>query len=268
MMSAPLLRVTTSDLRLRRLSLIVWAVSVLLLVLMIVGVYPSVRDNPSLDSIYADLSVTAQALLGGSDLTSPVGYLSTQLFAFFLPAVLLVFAIGRGAAAVAGEEEDHTLDLLLAQPVARRSLYLEKTLAVAIGLVLLVLASWLPLACFGTAVRLDLPTVNVLATFVQLGLFCLALALGAEAVAAATGRPAVGTAVSAGYAAISYVVYGLSATVHWLTYLRPITLWRWYLGNDPLRTGFGGPEVAVLVALCGLLVLAGVTAFVRRDLRG
>ncbi|HEY2832075.1 MAG TPA: ABC transporter permease subunit [Sporichthyaceae bacterium] len=262
------LRVTGSDLRLRRSSLAVWTASVLLLVLLIIGVYPSIRDNPSLDSIYGDLSSSAQALLGGSELTSPAGYLSTQLFAFFLPAVLLVFAIGRGAAAVAGEEEDRTLDLLLAQPMTRRSLYLEKTLAVVIGLGLLVLASWLPLVVLRNAVRLDVPTVNLLAVCVQMGLFCVALGLGAGAVSAASGRRALGTAAGAGYTFVSYLVYGLSATVHWLSYLRPLSLWRWYLGNDPLRTGFGGEEVAVLLGVCVLVLVGGVTAFARRDLRG
>lgn len=260
--------VTGSDLRLRRFSLLVWVIAVALLVVMIVGVYPSVRGNPSLNAIYGNLSTTAQALLGGSDLTSPVGYLSTQLFAFFLPAVLLVFAIGRGAAAVAGDEEDGTLDLLLAQPLSRRSLYLQKAAAVTIGVLVLVAASWLPLVSLQGPSRLDIGAANTAAACVQMGLFCLALALIADAVAAATGRRAVGVAVSAGYAVVSYVVYGLTTTVHPLRRLRPFTLWRWYLGNDPLRTGFGTKEVLVMLAVCAVAVAAGVMALARRDLHG
>ena len=84
-----------SELRLRWRSLVAWTASVGLLVLLVVSIYPTVLDNPDLDSIYGDLSPAAQALLGGSDLTSPAGYLNTQLFAFFLPAILLVFGITR-----------------------------------------------------------------------------------------------------------------------------------------------------------------------------
>jgi ABC-2 type transport system permease protein len=76
----------------------------------------------------------------------------------------------------------------------------------------------------------------------------------------------VGIAASAGYTFVSYIVYGLSATVHPLSYVRPLTLWRWYLGSDPLTSGFGTEEVLVLVAVCIAMVAAGTQAFRRRDL--
>ena len=256
-----------SELRLWSRSLLLWTLSTAALVFAVVGVYPSVRGKSSLDSIYRDLSPAAQALLGGSDLTSPTGYLSTQLFAFFLPAVLLVFAVGRGAGAVAGEEEGHTLDLLLAQPVTRRSLYCQKAAAVTAGIVLLAAASWLPLAALDSATRLDVPFDRLAAVCLQMGLFCVALALAALAVSATVGRRGVGIAASVGYAVVSYIVYGLSASVRWLTYLRPLTLWRWYLANDPLTTGVGGKEIGVLLAVCVAAAAAGAAGFARRDLR-
>ncbi|HVY09764.1 MAG TPA: ABC transporter permease subunit [Mycobacteriales bacterium] len=259
------LRVATSDLRIRRRSLVVWSIAVLLVVLMVIGVYPSIHHNSSIDSIYADLSPTAQALLGGSNLTSPAGYLSTQLFAFFLPAIVLVFAIGRGAAAIAGEEEERTLDLLLAQPVTRTALYLEKGLAVFAGVTLLTAAAWLPISTLHGPLGLDLPGSHLLAICVQLGLFCLALAFVADGVAAATGRRAIGIAVSAGYTFVSYIVYGLAATIHWLRPVRPLTLWRWYLGGDPLGSGFDGWGLVVLAVTCLVALGAGAAAFSRRD---
>ena len=106
--------------------------------------------------LYGDLSPSAQALLGGSDLTSPVGYLNTQMFAFFLPAVLIVFGVLRGTAALAGEEQDRTLDLLLAQPVHRGSAYVQKAIAVLLGLALLSLATFVPLVVLNGPVGLDL----------------------------------------------------------------------------------------------------------------
>ena len=85
------MKLLVSELRLRRISLIVWVASVFALVAMITAFYPQIRSDPSLNSLYANMSPAMQALLGGSDLTSPAGYLNTQVFAFFLPAVLLVF---------------------------------------------------------------------------------------------------------------------------------------------------------------------------------
>ena len=48
-----------------------------------------------------------------------------------VPLLLLIAAIGAGARATAGEEERGTLDLLLANPISRRRLVLEKLAALA-----------------------------------------------------------------------------------------------------------------------------------------
>lgn len=256
-----------SELRLKRFSLIAWTIAIILLVLMIIAFYPAVRGNDSLDSLYTDLPESAQALLGGSDLTSPVGYLNSQLFAFFLPAVLLVFGIGWGSASLAGEEEARTLDLLLAQPVPRWSAYVQKLGGIKVGLLLLTAATAVPLLLFNGVVEFDLAVVDVLAICVQMFLFCLVLSVAAQAIAAATGRKLMGTATVAGYAFVSYLVYGLASTVTWLQHLEPLSLWRWYLGNDPLVNGFGVKEIVVMVAVALVLWLAGTWAFGRRDLK-
>ncbi len=262
------MRLLGSELRLRWVSLVVWFLSVAALVGLVVAFYPSVRDDESLNSLYADLSPSLQALLGGSDLTSPVGYLNTQLFAFFLPAVLLVFGLARGAGSIAGEEEERTLDLLLAQPVSRSSAYVQKAAALATGVLAMTLAPWLVLAASSSAVQFDLPAADLAAMCAQMGLFCLALSLAAQAIAAATGRRAHGVAVVAGYTLVSYVVYGLATTVSWLRTLRPLTLWRWYLLDEPLRSGLSGPGVVVLVAVSLACMGVGAALFGRRDLRG
>jgi ABC-2 type transport system permease protein len=260
-------RLLRSELRLQRVSLTIWTLSVAALMLLIIAVYPSVRDDPSLNSIYESLGPSAQGLLGGSDLTSPVGYLSTQVFAFFLPIVLLVFGLGRAAASIAGEEEGRTLDLLLAQPVPRWSAYLQKAAALAVGLALLTLASWLPIVALDSAVQFDLPWTQTLAVCVQMGLFVLGLSLAAQAIAAATGRRSIGLAVAAGYAVVSYLVYGLAGSVPALEHVLPLSLWHWYLGNDPLSTGFGSAAVLVLGAVVVVSAAVGVALFDRRDLR-
>lgn len=262
------LSVAGSDLRIRRLALVTWTASVLLLVLLIVGIYPAIKHTSGLDSIYGDLSPTLQALLGGSTLTSTIGYLNTQVFAFFLPAVLTVFAVSRGAATIAGEEEERTLDLLLAQPIARWALYLQKSVAVSVGVGIIAVAAWLPLAIAGQPLGLDLPESHLLAACLQMALFCLALALIANACAAASGRRAIGIAASAGYTIVTYVIYGVSYTVSWLKPARPFTLWRWYEGGDPLQNGIERSAVLVLLLVCVAALAAGAVAFSRRDLHG
>ncbi len=255
-----------SELALKRSSTFIWLGSIVALMLLVIAFYPSVRDNPSLDSIYADLSPAAQGLLGGADLVSPAGYLNTQLFAFFLPAVLLVLGLGRGAAALAGEEEGRTLDLLLAQPVSRQNAFLQKAAAVVIWLLLATITALIPLLALNDAVGFHLPVSNLTAICGQLLLMTVALSMACQAIAAATGRRALGLAVVTGYAFVSYLVYGLAGSIAWLEHLLPLTVWRWYLGNDPLTNGWGAKEVIVLALASVVAAWLGATVFARRDL--
>lgn len=261
------MRLLRSELSLHRVALLVWGLSVAALMLVIAAVYPSIHGNDSLNSIYGDLSPAAQGLLGGSNLTSPVGYLNTQVFAFFLPVVVLVFGLSRGSASLAGEEENRTLDLLLAQPITRRATYLQKFAAMALGVLELSLVTAATLWLLDDPVGLHLATIRIFAVSVQMGLFCLALAAAAQAIAAAAGRRVFGTAAAAGYAFLSYLIYGLAPAVPVLRHLRPLSLWRYYLGNEPLSNGFGGLEVTVLVGATIVALVVGTLAFQRRDLR-
>ena len=64
------------------------------------------------------------------DYTSPAGYLRAELFALLGPILFLVFAIGAGGRAVAGEEEVRSLDLLLSTPLTRTQIVRDKAIAV------------------------------------------------------------------------------------------------------------------------------------------
>ena len=227
-----------SELQVRSRATLGWVVGVVLLVVMIIAFYPAVRNLSSLDAIYAGLPKALQGLLGGSDLVSPTGYLRTQLFAFFLPVVLLIFGMGRGAATLAGEEEDRTLDLLLAQPISRVSLYVTKSITLVIWMAMMTAATFLPLAAGNSISGLNVPIMDLLATSLQMGLMCTA----------------------------AYIAFGLSEVITWLGPVRPFTLWRWYLGNDPLTAGFEPLAIAVSCAICVAVTAIGAWAFSRRDL--
>ena len=260
------MKLTLSELSLQRKSLIAWSLAVAAFVALVVAIYPSIAGDDSLDAIYEGLPPAAQQLLGGSDATSPVGYLNTQLYAFLLPAILLVFALGRSAGTIAGEEEQRTLDLLLAQPLARWLAYVEKALAIAIGLFLLSVASLIPTLALKSWAELDISDANLIGQTAQMFLFCLALGMWTMAISSATGKRGLGLAIVTGYTVASYLVYGLASTVSWLENIVPATPWRWYTDNQPLQNGAGTEECLVLLAAAIVGALVGIWFFNRRDL--
>ena len=80
------------------------------------------------------------------DVATPEGRVA---LAFIDPLVhlgVIVWAISRGSDAVSGELERGTLEMLLAQPVSRLSVYLSKAVVALGGLVLISVALWCGLA--------------------------------------------------------------------------------------------------------------------------
>ena len=66
---------------------------------------------------------------------------------------------------------------------------------------------------------------------------------------------------------MAYLLYGLADAVSWLAPAKGLSLWRWYLGNDPLDNGLRRGEVVVLLLTCVVALAAGSSLFARRDLR-
>ncbi len=180
--------------------------------------------------------------------------------------VLLILGMGRGAAALAGEEEDRTLDLLLAQPVSRRRLYAIKSVALTWWLALMSLATFATLAALDHVTGLDIGWGDLAAVSAQMGLMCLAAALITMALSAATGRRIAGIAAVGAYLFLAYVVHGLSDVVSWLHPVDALSLWRWYLSNDPVTGGLDPVAVTVLAAAGAAAIAVGAWAFDRRDL--
>ena len=58
----------------------------------------------------------------------------------------------------------------------------------------------------------------------------------------------------------------LAEVISWLRPLRPLSLWRWYLGNDPITGGLDPIAVAVLTVVTVAAIAVGAWAFDRRDL--
>jgi ABC-2 type transport system permease protein len=105
-----------------------------------------------------ELPVLAEFLLGGLkdlerlsgvpfvEVATPEGRIA---LAFVDPLVHLgvtVWAIARGSDAVAGELERGTLEMLLAQPVSRISVYVSKAVITILGLALVCIALWCGMA--------------------------------------------------------------------------------------------------------------------------
>jgi ABC-2 type transport system permease protein len=261
--------VVAETLRERRRSLLWWTLGVVSLIALTVAFYPSVEESSGLSDYAKDLPKGLRGLFvgGETDLTSGPGYLNSQVFAQTAPLLLLIFAIGAGAAAVAGEEERGTLDLLLAQPLRRSDFVLQRVVAILILVSVLSAVLLLSVAVTSALVDLEIGFGDLIAACGSAAL--LALLFGAIAVAAGAvwqGRSRA-IAVAAGLAVAAWMLEGLGQAVTWLDPFRPLSPFYHVIGTDPLREGVPWGSWALLAGLTAVLAFAAVLGLNRRDVR-
>jgi ABC-2 type transport system permease protein len=170
-------------LRDQRRSLGWWSLGLLAVVAVYVLPYRTYLDSGVLS---ANTDTPLYQALGYDN--SPAGYLQGALFALLGPLLLVMMAVAAGARAIAGDEEAGTLELLLAHPVSRTRLLLERFGALAAAITLLGLVVWGGALAAVSAADMGIGADRLAAA--TLGLVLLALGFGTVALAAgaASGR--------------------------------------------------------------------------------
>lgn len=267
-MRSMLLRsVVGKTLRDGRRGLVGWSLGIAVLVLITCSVYPSIRDNADLQRAVEDYPEELKAFIGGSlDFSTGPGYLQGELFSLMLPLLLLVYGIAAGARALAGEEEAGTLDLLLANPVSRERLALEKLAALAALLALLAAVTFLLVAGSDILFSMDVGAGPIAAATLVTWLLALLHGTLALLVGAATGSRALAIAAAASVAVAGYLLDGLGNLVDVLEPLQPFAPWHWYTAGDTLRNGLDLGWTLLLAAATVVLAAAAPPLFARRDL--
>lgn len=232
------------------------------LALMYVSLFPSVQET--LEEM--ELPEYMENLSGaGGGYSTPAGYLSGEYF-LIVPLVLIIFAIVAGTAATAGEESAGTMELLLAQPIRRRRLIIEKSLGISAAVTVALLAGIPGVLVGKLLVDFDLSTVHTIAGF----LVTVPLLLLFVSIAVLTGAwfptRALAVVVTTAAAVGAYVIHTIGLMVEQLEQARKLTPFYW---SDASKALTGDYQVwgsaALLVLSLGLFALA-VAVFERRDI--
>lgn len=258
--------VTRLDISARRWNVTAYALGLAVYILVVVGLYPAFKDSTSLDKFVNDDS-TAAALFGVSgSLTSPVGWLNGNIYGNFLPLIVLLVTIAYGAAALAGQDEDGTLGLLVTLPIRRASIVLQKAASMAAFAFVVTLVAGLCVVA-GRWFDLSVDIGNVASISATTLLMAVDFGLLAMFAGAATGSRGAAIGISTAVAVASYLLGSLAAVVSWLHPARYASLVYWASGNNQLVSGPRVADYAVLIAVGVLLAFATVLAFERLDLR-
>lgn len=214
-----------------------------------------------------DFPEAVLAIAGGGDLSTPEGFFQVETFSLMAPIAIMIVTIVIGARALAGEEANNTIGLLLANPVKRSTVVVQQALAMVVYAVVVGTATFAGVALASVISGLDMSTARIAATSTLVTLLGLVFGAFALALSAATGRVRVAVYGTIGAALVSHLLNSfLPLTDHYGGYAR-WTPNHYYLSSDPLVNGMHWGHAALLTALVVMLLAISVVAFDRRDLR-
>ncbi len=240
-----------------------WSVVTLLLIVAIVAMFPLFKDS---FSNMAGVPESLQTLVGDANAYGTItGWLSFQVFDQMV-FVGIILGIIIGGSLLAGEEKEGTLQSLLALPVRRTSVYLQKFGAafflVAIITLCLLVGTLVGLVLIGESVGLR-PLVASTLMALLLTLFFTALTYSVGAI---TGRRGLSGTLVGLFAFVSFMISSLAAGISALKYVDYLSPFHYYNKPSPFEVGFQLTDALVLTTGAVLFIAVGLVIFMKRDI--
>jgi ABC-2 type transport system permease protein len=259
------------SLRDMRGSILAWGIGLAIIAMALIYVYSTVQDDETLkglDALIQGMSPIIRAFIGGEDIPSVTdfeGFMRLELLNY-LPLLLAVFTIVEGSAAIALEEERRTIDVLMAQPLPRWRVVVEKFAALVVAAYLIAALAGLGLVA-GTRLvpvepswyRMMLATANAVPPALVVGALSL---LGS----CALRRRLHAVIVGATFLAASFFLNVLGQIADLIRPWRKLSIFYAYGESRPLTGDWITDHTLWLLAVTMLLVTAAVFAFRRKEL--
>jgi len=249
----------------QRRGLLGWSIGIAATTALFVLIYPMIVAMEDIEVLLEQYPEAFGELFNIEAITSGPGFLNAELFSLLAPALFLVYGIGRGARAVAGEEETGTLEVLLTTPVSRTRVLVEKALALLTGVTVLGLVLFVTMIAFGPLVDLGLSIRYAAAAAASMTLLGAEFGLLALAFGAITGRRGPAITVAGVAAVASYVLFAMGALVEEVEPWRFLSPFQHAMGTDPILNGMSAGYTLAMVAVGVVAIVLGGPLLERRD---
>lgn len=250
----------------QRRGILTWTLAIPAVGVLYAAFWP-LMDNPEMAAVLEAYPPELLEALGFTDITSPAGYLGATTFGLLGPILALIFGATLGGRAIAGDEEAGRLDVLLAHPVERWQVLLQRFAAVVVAITLPMIVLLVALLIASGPAQFDSIGPARLAAATThlgvLGLFFGSLALAAGALTGSRG-PAWGAVALVGV--LGYIANTLGPSIEAISWSQSFSPFYYYSVGKPLGNGVQVDDLLVLLAGVGVLVAAALIGFRRRDI--
>jgi ABC-2 type transport system permease protein len=253
---------------LRRLrgQMIGWGIGLALYGLLMASLFDSIAGIEGFEEMIAQYPPELTAFFGDMlASTTPKGYIDIYYF-IYMPIIIGIFAAVVGAGLLVSDEEKGILDLVMAHPLSRTSLFWGRFLGFLVVTVVILLVGWLSWLIPTAGTGFDLTWIELLRPFVPL--FAVLVLFGNLALLLSLLLPSVRVAamISGGLLVANYLLVGLSNMNEDLKAIMEFSPLHYYQGGQAVSD----VNFAWLAGLLGVALLFALLAwwrFQRRDIR-
>ncbi|MFP4115146.1 MAG: ABC transporter permease subunit [Spirochaetota bacterium] len=251
------------ELRKRWKAALGWGVGLTLFGALYLVIFPEVEQEMA---GLADISIYQ---VMGVNLGSFPDYIGSVVL-LFVPLLLGIYAISNGTRTLAGEEEDGTLELVMARPLDRRQIVIAKAFAIGVTLFVVLLVAGGGNAAILSVVKrgYDTPLMpgQLFLALLSSWPITFAVAMIALFLGALTPTRRLATAAVTTFFVGSYFGENLSGMVSSLEGLKPFMIFSHYDSSaTALTEGPALGDIGVLLALCALFLGLALWVFGRRN---
>lgn len=254
----------------KRLSISIYALGLAAYSVLILAIWPSLKENVgTLAQLWESYPEAIRKAFGGENFQFATfdGFISVEYLNQMWVIVMIAFSVSLATSAIVAEIEKGTMEVLLAQPISRRSVIVTRHLFFEMGTLFLIAATLIPIAMGAPLVGGDIQYLGLLALAMPSFLFFTAigsLTFFFSALFSSRGRAIF---VSLGIIISSYaldIIAKINDTISSVHFLSLFYYW------DPYRylhrLDFAWGDMAVLAGISLVSTAAAVMWFERRDI--
>ena len=260
-----------ASLKAGKIGIISWSVLIALYGLLVMYLYPSVKDA-GLAQYYLSLPEPLKQMIGVDGLLTPEGKLPLKFFVSaeflsFAPVLVTVYAIFSAGNIAAKEAEMGTLDLILSQPIARTRFLTSKFAVILAGLAAVNLGSMAGLALGMNLIteRMSLPVLALAllqSSFLVLAVACISMLFSCIFL-----NPRKALASAGVFTAASYILNFMAPSLGSYQWVERLSVFHYYRSQDVISKGvLDWGSALLLLAVAAGSFLAAVLVFRQRDI--
>ena len=266
-----MLTLFTKTIKKSLISLLIYTTISVAFVWMYVALFPSIfKEREKLKEAfeaYPEGLLQAFAIEIDTFVGSLEGFMAGEYFSFLWPIILIILVITFASAAIAGEIDKGTIELLLAQPISRLKIFLAKYFSGLSIITAFVFLSNFSVVPFATLHNVDYRIQNYLAVSIIGFLFAFAIfgiCIMISSFSSTRGRPA---AITGGMLIIMYGLNLFSSFQESLSSLKYASFFHYYDFNSAVVDNhIDILNVTLFLAVGIISAIIGAVIFIKRDI--